>query len=42
MNNETLARWANRYNIHYLKADYSNSNYQAAVSNTKEVLITNY
>lgn len=42
MNNETLARWANRYNINYLKADYSNSNYQAAVSKTKEVLITNY
>lgn len=42
MTNNALIRWADNYNIHYLNADYSNSNYQAAVSETKEVLITNY
>lgn len=40
--NEGLLRWAQKYNIHYLNADYSNSNYQAVASKTKEVLITNY
>ncbi len=40
--NEPLIQWANNYNIHYLNADYSNSNYQATESETIEVLITNY
>lgn len=42
LTNVPLTRWAENYNIHYLNADYSNSNYQAAVSETKEILITNY
>jgi DNA adenine methylase/adenine-specific DNA-methyltransferase len=40
--NEVLMEWANRYNIHYLNANYANSNYQATPSETVEVLITNY
>lgn len=40
--NEALIQWANNYNVHYLNADYSNSNYQATESETVEVLITNY
>ncbi len=40
--NEALIEWANRYNIHYLNANYANSNYQATPSETVEVLITNY
>lgn len=40
--NEPLIAWANNYNIHYINADYSNSNYQATESETIEVLITNY
>lgn len=40
--NEPLIVWANNYNIHYINADYSNSNYQATESETIEVLITNY
>lgn len=40
--NVGLIDWANNYNIHYLNADYSNSNYQATASETVEVLITNY
>lgn len=40
--NEPLIAWANNYYIHYLNADYSNSNYQATESETVEVLITNY
>ena len=40
--NEPLIEWANNYNVHYLNADYSNSNYQATESETVEVLITNY
>lgn len=40
--NEPLIEWANDYNVHYLNADYSNSNYQATESETVEVLITNY
>lgn len=40
--NEPLIAWANNYNIYYLNADYSNSNYQAGESETVEVLITNY
>lgn len=42
LNNEELIDWAQNYNIHYLNADYSNSNYQATESETVEVLITNY
>lgn len=37
-----LIEWANNYHIHYLNADYSNSNYQATTSETVEVLVTNY
>lgn len=42
--NNILARWAKKYNIHYLNFNYNNSNYQskAKSSNTLEVLITNY
>ena len=40
--NAALARWANKYRIHYLNADYSNSNYQSSKCETVEVLITNY
>ena len=40
--NEPLIAWSNNYNIHYINADYSNSNYQATESETIEVLITNY
>ena len=40
--NETLIQWANKYHVHYLNADYSNSNYQATDSETIEVLVTNY
>lgn len=42
LTNDNLIDWANNYNIHYLNADYSNSNYQATESETIEVLITNY
>lgn len=42
LNNKELIEWANSYNVHYLNADYSNSNYQATESETIEVLITNY
>lgn len=40
--NGALIDWAQKYNVHYLNADYSNSNYQAVESETVEVLITNY
>lgn len=40
--NGTLIKWADNYNVHYVNADYSNSNYQATKSETIEVLITNY
>jgi DNA adenine methylase len=40
--NGSLIQWAHHYNIHYLNADYSNSNYQAKECETVEVLITNY
>lgn len=40
--NAELAVWANNYHIHYLNANYSNSNYQATASETVEVLVTNY
>lgn len=37
-----LIEWSNNYHIHYINADYSNSNYQATTSETIEVLVTNY
>lgn len=42
--NELLKKWAAKYNVHNLKFDYNNSNYQSkAKSNeTIEILITNY
>lgn len=40
--NDPLIQWAKKYNIHYLNANYSNSNYQATESRTLEVLVTNY
>jgi DNA adenine methylase Dam len=40
--NEVLIEWVRKYNVYYLNADYSNSNYQASESKTEEVLITNY
>lgn len=45
--NLILQKWVtmNNYNVHYLNADYSNSNYQksgSADEGTIEVLITNY
>lgn len=42
-NNIMLEKWMRRYNVHYLKADYSNCNYQKKDrGNDSEVLITNY
>lgn len=43
-NNDILKDWAEKYNIHYLDKNYSNSNYQRKNGNKKdvEVLITNY
>lgn len=42
--NDLLAKWSDKYNVHYLNNDYNNSNYQSQSKNnvTKEVLITNY
>lgn len=40
--NKPLEEWAEKYNVHYLKKSYTNSNYQARESETIEVLITNY
>lgn len=40
--NTHLIEWANRYHVHYINADYGNSNYQAIAGETIEVLITNY
>ena len=42
--NDILKEWANKYNIHYLDKNYSNSNYQRKDVKAKdvEVLITNY
>ncbi len=42
-NNPLLNEWKDKYNIHYLKGDYSNCNYQKRdKSRDIEVLITNY
>lgn len=41
--NKELQNWSEKYNVHLLKVNYSNSNYQRNKSGeTKEVLITNY
>lgn len=43
--NKILKEWSKKYNVHYLNADYSNSNYQRGEkekNKTIEVLITNY
>lgn len=40
--NVALRIWAKQYNIHYINANYSNSNYQATARDTIEVLVTNY
>lgn len=41
--NKELSEWKNKYNIHYLEADYSNCNYHKKDrGKDSEVLITNY
>lgn len=42
--NDILKEWSNKYNIHFLDKNYSNSNYQRKNTSKKdiEVLITNY
>ncbi len=42
--NQLLIEWAEKYNIHYLDFDYSNSSYHGNNTDkeTREVLITNY
>lgn len=41
--NYELLKWAEKYNIHYLKMTYNSCNYQRKVQNKdEEVLITNY
>lgn len=40
--NDIVKKWSERYNIHYLKRDYSNSSYNTARGDSIEVLITNY
>ena len=41
--NLILKEWATRYNVHYLKRQYRNANYQKVnITDTIEVLITNY
>lgn len=41
--NNILIEWAKKYNVHYLDADYSNSNYQTSEKGgSVEVLITNF
>ncbi|AVQ29723.1 DNA adenine methylase [Fusobacterium varium] len=41
--NKELAKWSEKYNVHILKINYENSNYQRnKLFKTKEVLITNY
>lgn len=42
-NNPTLDKWKDKYNVHYLNADYSNCNYHKTnKSKDIEILITNY
>lgn len=42
--NTDLNKWSENYNVHILKANYNNSNYQSTAKDNKtvEVLITNY
>lgn len=43
--NDILKEWAKSYNIHFLKGDYKNCNYQTkdkSANSSVEVLITNY
>lgn len=40
--NEPLMQWSEKYHVHQLNVNYSNSNYHAKIGATKEVLITNY
>lgn len=40
--NIQLMEWATRYVTNYLEKSYANSNYQAHITETVEVLITNY
>lgn len=41
--NPTLDKWKDKYNVHYLNADYSNCNYHKTnKSKDIEILITNY
>lgn len=41
--NGTLIKWANKYNIHYIKNDFNNSNYHRKnKDDIIEVVITNY
>ena len=41
--NVLLKQWAEQYNVHYLKRQYRNANYQKInITDTIEVLITNY
>lgn len=40
--NDILKNWSEKYNIHYLNRDYSNSSYNTAKGESIEVLITNY
>ena len=41
--NDELIKWSKKYNVHYLKRQYRNANYQKVnVTDSVEVLITNY
>lgn len=40
--NDILINWANKYAVHHLQNDYSNSSYNTERSGSDEVLITNY
>ncbi|WP_434641852.1 Dam family site-specific DNA-(adenine-N6)-methyltransferase [Thermoanaerobacterium thermosaccharolyticum] len=40
--NKILIEWSKKYNIHYLKNNYSNSSHNTSKGESEEVLITNY
>ena len=43
--NTLLDDWSNKYNVHHLRMDYKNCNYQTkdkTANSSDEVLITNY
>jgi adenine-specific DNA-methyltransferase len=40
--NEELIKWAEKYTVHHLQNDYSNSCYNTSRSGSDEVLVTNY